>query len=595
MKPFIQHIKLYSIIISFIFFSEYVKATTFLVNNTTDAAIGSLRAAMLSANAIPGKDTIIFNIPGPSTIYPQSQLPILTDTFGVFIDGLTQPGASTGANPPSTATLMIEVNGIAAGGSHGFWIMSSHNTIQGLVVDSFEQDGIRMEGTLNGTYDNYIYCNFVGTDITGNIIKGNGCNQSSYWAGVSMIVMPGPPAFVYDNKVEDNLISGNYAEGVGISSCPPGDVYSNVVLANYIGTDITGVLNLGNIHDGVYIGEGAHDNLVDSNLISGNGFEGVCIVGYDSLSIYTNANDITNNIIGLTISLNALPNIRDGVSIGVYGNLYWGGYACSNVIASNTIAYNGRNGVMVWEHGNNNFNADSNKISKNSIYDNTLLGIDLDDDGVTANDTGDPDARANQEVNFPVISSALYSGVQTTVSGIIDINTTYTAATVEVFKAKTDPSGYGEGINFLGAATPDAVGNWSVIVTGVAGGDTVTATTTDIDSNTSEFCQNVTVVLVVGMNEDPDDYSKLKIFPNPFYSSTDISFKLPETIKVNITVHDIRGCIIRTIANRIFPASCNTLTWNGKDDEGIAVAPGLYYIYLKTENTSAIQKLILLR
>lgn len=49
---------------------------------------------------------------------------------------------------------------------------------------------------------------------------------------------------------------------------------------NYAGTDYTGTLDRGNAHDGIYIGEGAHDNIIDGNLISGNDFKGVCVIGY---------------------------------------------------------------------------------------------------------------------------------------------------------------------------------------------------------------------------------------------------------------------------------------------------------------------------
>ena len=82
---------------------------TFTVTNTNDTGAGSLRNAITSANANGIADTIDFNISGAGlhTIYPQSQLPQLSDNAGVFINGLTQGGADDGANPPSTAILLI--------------------------------------------------------------------------------------------------------------------------------------------------------------------------------------------------------------------------------------------------------------------------------------------------------------------------------------------------------------------------------------------------------------------------------------------------------------------------------------------------------
>src|SRR5262249_24038965 len=66
----------------------------YLVTNTPDSGTGSLRQAILDANANPGQHLIAFAIPGSGaqTISPTSPLPDITDP--VTIDGYTQPGAS---------------------------------------------------------------------------------------------------------------------------------------------------------------------------------------------------------------------------------------------------------------------------------------------------------------------------------------------------------------------------------------------------------------------------------------------------------------------------------------------------------------------
>ncbi|MCK4251634.1 T9SS type A sorting domain-containing protein [candidate division WOR-3 bacterium] len=582
--------------------SGVLNGATYTVIRTApdDNNPGSLRWAMNSANLItPGMpDTIDFNIPGagPHTIFPDSQLPVLWDPTGVFIDGLTQAGSSAGSNPPSTANLMVIINGINAGASHGFWIVTPFNTIQGLVINNFEQDGIRIQGVDAGTFNNYIYCNFVGTDQTGTVDQGNGTNTAMFWAGVYIIVTPEYVGFAYDNLVERNLILGNYAEGVGIASCPPGDVYMNVVLLNYIGTDITGTVDLGNDHCGVYIGEGAHDNAVDSNLICGNDYEGVCVVGYAEAGIYTNGNIIIYNNIGLDINLAPLGNTMDGVSIGQYGNLYQGGYAEYNMIDSNTIAYNGNNGVTIWEHSNNTTNADYNTITRNSIYDNVWLGIDLGDDGVTPNDPGDPDPGANQELNFPVITGAHYYSGPTLITGTIDVDTDPTQATIEVFWARPDPSGYGEGALYLGSTTPDAAGNWNITVTGLVIGDTVTATTTDMNMNTSEFSQNNSVILGIeegGSSGNPAGYILNQNTPNPFSNLTTIVFALPKTGHVSLKIYDVSGKLVKTLADGLYSPSDYTAYWNGRDENGCKVCSGVYFYILETEDFSATKKLIL--
>ncbi len=471
----------------------------YAVVNTNDGGAGSLRQAIINANGSIGPDMITFNIAGPApyTISPLTPLPPLTDMAGTLIDGLSQPGAAPGANPPSTAVLQIILDGSLAGAADGLVIQSSNNIIQGLVISHFQQNGIYIHGTYEAAV-NLIYCNFIGTDLSGTADHGNGTNPAALWGGVYIDNMPGGSAF--SNTIDANLISGNYAEGVSIIGPRlPGDVYGNTVLRNYIGTDLTGALDLGNDHDGVCLSEGTHDNKVSHNLISGNNYDGVGINGFNNVQyaappIQTYLNIVDSNIIGLDISASvALPNSNHGVAVGTYGPSFWGCADRNRIGPDNIIAHNGGNGVGVWEDGVNNFNADQNQITINSIYDNSGLGIDLVNNGVTPNDLGDLDIGPNQELNFPVITTVTYAAGTTNITGTVNIDTPPNQALVEIFRARPDPTGYGEGALYLGNAIPDAFGNWTFATLALAQGDDVTATTTDVNRNTSEFCANMKV------------------------------------------------------------------------------------------------------
>ena len=99
-------------------------ANALTVTTTADSGAGSLRQAILDANATNGLDTIAFNIPGPGvhTITPGSVLPTITDP--VVIDGYTQPGATNNTQAVgNNAVLLIELNGSNAGvaGITGLW------------------------------------------------------------------------------------------------------------------------------------------------------------------------------------------------------------------------------------------------------------------------------------------------------------------------------------------------------------------------------------------------------------------------------------------------------------------------------------------
>ncbi len=445
----------------------------------------------------------------------QSPLPPLRDIAGtgaVLIDGLSEPGAFAGANPPSTATLLIVLDGSGILPSwppnycHGLHILSPNNTVQGLVVQNMPHDGICIETSFPGSNNNLIYCNFTGTDFTGQAVQPNGWHQAAgLWAGIHIICPSGGAGVANFNTVDRNLSSGNWAEGIALQNNPPlpNDVGFNNVINNYCGVDITGTMPLlGNIHCGIYLGEGTHNNLVDGNIASANGYDGISLCGYAPMGWYTNNNTVSNNLIGTDVNQQlALGNINHGVNIGAYGQQFWGGFVQYNQIANNTIAYNLRCGVNVWEEpAFSQFNADWNTITQNSIYyngyiDPGYIGIDLQEDWVTLNDLGDPDEGPNTFINFPVITGIINNVTSVTINGTLDIFTPENQATVEVFQAIPDATGFNHGLGavYLGSTTPNAAGVWSITVVGIYGTDWVTSTATNWVGSTSEFSLNVQV------------------------------------------------------------------------------------------------------
>ncbi len=114
-------------------------------------------------------------------------------------------------------------------------------------------------------------------------------------------------------------------------------------------------------------------------------------------------------------------------------------------IENNVITGNLGNGVELQNVG-------YVQIRSNSIYDNGLLGIDLNGDGVTPNDIGDADTGANDLQNFPVLLRAIPDGVQTIIEGRLNSTSSQNFDLQFFVNDQCDPTGFGEGQLLIGLA-----------------------------------------------------------------------------------------------------------------------------------------------
>ena len=250
----------------------------------------TLRAAIQEANATPGKDTINFNIPGGGvkTIKPTSALPTIRDA--VIIDGYSQPGASENTLAVGTnAVLKIELNGEGRP-FPGLWFITSNSVVKGLVINRFDHIGIEIGPS--GSEGNRIEGNYIGTDPSGTLDRGNlGRGVTIFSEGTSGNTVGGT---THDKR---NVISGNDAGGVGIL----GEATDNVIRGNLIGTKKDGTGALGNIDSGVMI-SGAFENTVGgttaeaANTIAFNEGDGVSIRTFGNFAESTGNRILRNSI-----------------------------------------------------------------------------------------------------------------------------------------------------------------------------------------------------------------------------------------------------------------------------------------------------------
>ncbi len=495
----------------------------------------AIRFEIAAALGGDGAHTIVLGASGLTTI-----------SDSVVIDGTTDSDFGT--------TPMIVLDGSAATGSPGLRITGGGSTVRGLVIHSFGQSGIDLSTA--GT--NTIEGNYIGTDVAGNAFLGNGSH------GIYIDNVGGNTIGGIDGVATRNVISGNDLNGIEMTGA---SATGNAIQGNYIGVDAAGTGNLANTQDGVYLNTNSNSNTVGGslatqrNIISANGDDGIEVVSG------ANNNTIAGNYIGTDFTgLVGLGNTEHGVVLydGVHDNTIGGNGAgnvisdhggsgividgngdittADNIVRGNFIGTdkdgsgdlgNGARGIYLFNStsdtiiggiasgdGNTVANStgdgialagsasDGNSVLRNTIFDNGGLGIDLvggteDGFGVTDNDGDDADSGPNELQNYPVLVSVVTNGVDTiTIDGTLDTDLLTQDYRIEFFASVTeDGSSHGEAERYLGFTTVttdgsgDATFSTALTPIVVAAGEFVTATATvDLGGgsfgDTSEFGLN---------------------------------------------------------------------------------------------------------
>ena len=84
-------------------------------------------------------------------------------------------------------------------------------------------------------------------------------------------------------------------------------------------------------------------------------------------------------------------------------------------------------------------------------------------------------------------------------------------------------------------------------------------------------------------------------YPNPFSGETSISFRLEKSLPASLSLYNIKGQKVRSLPVENPSAGLNTILWNGTDDNGKAVATGIYYLKLTFQGKTLTRKLLLLK
>ncbi len=158
--------------------------------------------------------------------------------------------------------------------------------------------------------------NYIGTNVAGTAAIGNGAAGISFINGAQNIVVGGTSA------ADRNIISGNVGAGVSISGSASNRGIA--IVGNYIGTDVSGTIDLGNTSDGIVVSNLATNNIIGGeavgagNLISGNDGDGI---------------DLTTAI-GTRVQGNYIGTNKDGTAMTSGAIAWWRGDGVSTDFAS---------------------------------------------------------------------------------------------------------------------------------------------------------------------------------------------------------------------------------------------------------------------
>jgi CSLREA domain-containing protein len=545
------------LLLSTLLLSHTLHAATFVVDSTSDTTLNACTAApndcsLRGAIALmSGPSDLRFNIPmtdpgcvaatGVCTIAITAQLPsVNAGSNAVLIDGYTQPGAApntlTPAQGGSNAQLKIVISGggnttIATGLS-----MFTPGTIRGLVINGFRRQfsqaiSFPSGGLLEGC--------FIGTDVTGAVAVANEVGVLMGTGGRIGGLLP----------AQRNVISSNLQTGIDFF----GD--GHLILGNLIGTNAAGTAAIGNGLGVSYSGGNGVSpqigsaNVAGRNLISGN-MRGI---GVPSI---VNGTRIFGNFIGTDITgLLPVGNTEIGVTLEPSPNstqpVLLGGILAGE---GNVIAFNGLNGVLL--NGDRN-SIRGNQFFGNRQLGIATRFVPLGGaNRRLANDPNDADVGSNRGQNFPEISAFSSTASTATVSYRIDsatTNSTYPLR-VEFFKADADEGKtflFADSYTALEAQSVKTLINQPIPV-GVTIGpdDVIVGTATDAADNTSEFSFQALSMVI-----DPPVPSacggNLRIFCDAFESNPQRSLEV--TVRATSAVFKPNGSI-RVSDNR--GASC---------------------------------------
>jgi hypothetical protein len=311
---------------------------TFLVTSAESgnpSATGTLIWAIYQANYF-GADLnyINFNIPHTTGEIEITLPETLYIARPMVINGATEPGYS------GQPLIRINCNQFAS----GFAIVPAGSglpggggsTIQGFRIINYSSNAITIFMSADS---NLIANNHIGFTPLGNGTYFKNTSVSPQCRGIGIESN--------NNVIRGNTISGTHnAITLGFDINLPTSPIStnNSFQNNFIGTDPTGTVKIGNASDGIFFGAGCQQNFIGP----GNVFSGNASAGVELLHPTATNNRVFGNMIGLNAAgTELIANGELGVLIANGAANNWVGGPYGGAYAGNVISGNGFGGVAI--------------------------------------------------------------------------------------------------------------------------------------------------------------------------------------------------------------------------------------------------------
>ncbi len=424
------------------------------VGPSGNSGAGILFEGQATADVVEGNE-IGTNRAGTSAILPTNIFPSITysNTYGIFF-----------GTPPSGVSTDNIINETIGG-----TVAGAGNLISGNFI-----------GITGSVASSVIEGNTVGLNLAGTAPISNG---AGILLGASQTTIGGTTGLARNIISGSNTLigaSGGVAivDGAGLNLT--GD--SDLVEGNFIGTASNGLAAAGTgnaigIELTVTNSTIGSTTIGNSNIISGNSGDGIILGGAGGNAVY-------GNVIGLDFQGNADGNGGSGIVVSgptpaptspTPLNTSIGGTTAG---AGNTIAHSGGSGVLV-----TTTNYTGLGIRGNSIFGNAMLGI------VTT--------TTNPQTPIP---TTLFINGYSLANGLVTVTGVYfdapgTTVSIDLFGNANDPSGFGQGPNYLGtvSVTTNSAGFATFspsFASPLVPYTSFSATFTPPDGNTSEFTAN---------------------------------------------------------------------------------------------------------